>query len=201
MPITAYVEFVFDVFKLALYVACAYTALIVFARHVQTGWLLALTVKRFAVLGLLAVLVIGTKVFEDVIAKESGPADVAILWFIRQNMPATFTGLVAVVTSSGAGIFLVPVTVFLATLFLLLKHRREALLVAASMACAGLLTYGIKALVNRSHPGLWSTHWYSGSSFPSGHTLSTTALATALVLCMTRIWPGSRHAALALAVL
>lgn len=201
MPITAYVEFVFDVFKLALYVACAYTALIVFARHVQTGWLLALTVRRFAVLGLLAVLVIGTKVFEDVIAKESGPADVAILWFIRQNMPATFTGVFAVVTSGGAGIFLVPVTVVVVALFLLLKHRREALLVAASMACAGLLTYGIKALVNRSHPGLWSTDWYSGSSFPSGHTLSTTALATALVLCMTRIWPGSRHAALALAVL
>ena len=201
MPITAYFEFVFDVFKLALYIACAYLALDVFARHVQTKWLRALVVRRFAVLGLLALLVIGTKVFEDVIAKESGPADVAVLWFIRQNMPAAFTGFFDLVTSSGAGIFLVPATFILAALFLIMKHRREALLVATSMACAGLLTFGIKALVDRSRPDLWSTDWYTNSSFPSGHTLNAAALATALVLCVTQIWPRSRHAALSLAVL
>lgn len=201
MPITAYAEFVFDVVKLALYIACAYVALNVFARRVQTNWLRALTVKRFAVLGLLSLMVIGIKVFEDVIAKESGPADVAILWFIRQNLPATFIDFFAVVTATGAVAFLLPATVFLALLFFTLQHRREALLVAAAMACAALLTYGIKALVNRSRPDLWSADWYSSSSFPSGHTFNTAALATAVVLCVTRIWPGSRHAALSLAVL
>jgi len=201
MPITAYAEFVFDVVKLALYVVCAYVALNIFARHVRTGWLRALTVRRFAVLGLLSLLVIGVKVFEDVIAKESGPADVAILWFIRQNLPATSIDFFAVVTATGAVEFLLSATVFLALLFFALQRRREALLVAAAMACAGLLTYAIKALVNRSRPDLWSADWYSSSSFPSGHTFNSAALATAVVLCVTRIWPKSRHAALSLAVL
>lgn len=201
MPTTAYAEFVFDVFKLALYIGCAYVALKVFARHVQTGWLRALTVRRFAVLGLLSLMVIGTKVFEDVIAKESGPADVAVLWFIRQIMPATFVDFFATVTATGAVAFLLPATVFLALLFFVLKHRREAFVLAASMASAGLLTYAIKTLVNRSRPDLWSADWYSSSSFPSGHTFSATALATAMVLCVTRIWPRSRHAAVGLAVL
>ena len=68
------------------------------------------------------------------------------------------------------------------------------------MACAGLLTYFIKTLVNRSRPDLWNTEWYSGSSFPSGHTLSAATFATALVLCVARIRPSSRYAALLLAI-
>ena len=59
----------------------------------------------------------------------------------------------------------------------------------------------IKMVVNRTRPELWSTTWYWGSSFPSGHTLSTAAFATALTLIATRIWPQSVRVALPLAVL
>ncbi len=45
-----------------------------------------------AVLGLLTLLIVGMKVFEDVITKESGPFDTAVLWFIRQHIPSTLTG-------------------------------------------------------------------------------------------------------------
>lgn len=99
------------------------------------------------------------------------------------------------VTSTGAAIFLGPATVLLNTTVLRLKHRREALLVASSMAWAGRLTYFIKALVNRARGATWC----SSSSCPIGHTLCTTALATARVLCVTRVWPRSCYAALALA--
>ena len=193
--------FILDSVKLALYVSCAYLALSAYARHAQTPWLLALASRRLAVLALLTLLVVGTKVFEDVIAKESGPIDTAILWFIRDNMPPALVGFFTVVTLSGAGKFLAPATLVLSGWFFVTRHRREAVLLAASMVSAWLVTYTLKTLVDRARPELWSTAWYWGSSFPSGHTLSTAAFATALTLGTARIWPRSRYAALPLAVL
>ena len=146
-------------------------------------------------------LVIGIKVFEDVITEDSGPIDMAVLWFIRQHTPPALTGFFSLVTATGAGLFLVPATVVLTAIFVALNHRREALLLASAMACAGISTFVIKAVVNRARPDLWSATWYSSSSFPSGHTLCTTVLATALVLCVARVRPATRYSALALAAL
>jgi undecaprenyl-diphosphatase len=188
----------FDVLKLALYISCAYVAFSAYARRTQTPWLLALANRRFAVLALLTLLVIGTKIFEDVISKESGPLDTAILWFIRQNTPPALLDFFAVVTLAGAAIFLVPATAVLSGLLFVTRHRRESILLAASMLCGWALTYTLKSLVNRERPELWSTTWYWGSSFPSGHTLSTAAFATALSVCAARIWPQSQRAALPL---
>jgi undecaprenyl-diphosphatase len=58
----------------------------------------------------------------------------------------------------------------------------------------------MKAIVGRARPALWEAQWYWGSSFPSGHTLSTAAFATAAALCVARIWPRSGTLAMALAV-
>lgn len=82
-------------------------------------------------------------------------------------------------------------------------HKREACLIAAAMACAAVATYAIKALVNRSRPDLCNATSYASSSFPSGHTICTTALATALALalCLPRLWHTLRCTALALAAL
>lgn len=68
---------------------------------------------------------------------------------------------------------------------------------------AWLLTYALKSIVDRPRPALWSTPWstwYQGSSFPSGHTLSTAAFATAVTLGASVIWPGTRYLLVALAV-
>lgn len=192
--------FVFDTFKLAIYIAFGYLVFTAYARHAQTTWLLALTNRRFAVLTLLTLLVLGIKLFEDVIAKESGPVDTALLWFIRQNGPTDLTSFFYIVTLSGSGNFLAPLTAVLSSFLLINRHRREAILLAASMVSAWILTYTFKALIDRTRPDLWSASWYWGSSFPSGHTLSTAAFATALSLSMTRIWPSSRYAAAPVAV-
>lgn len=151
---------------------------------------------------LLALLLIGSAIFDDVIAQPSGAFDTTVLWFIRRNIPAAWSGFFSAVTATGSGTFLVTVTVLLTALLLRLRYRREALLLALSLPSAGLLTYAIKALVNRARPDLWGAAWYSSSSFPSGHTLCTTAVATALVLCAARVGPrpASSNAAAALAV-
>lgn len=193
-------EFVFDLFKMALYIGCGYVALNVYARHVKPRWVVRLTAGRFAVLALLTLLVVVIKLFEDVVTKESGPVDAAVLWFVRQIMPPAMDRFFEVVTLTGAARFLVPATAALSILFYTTQHRRQAVLLAVSMACGWALTYTVKSLVDRSRPELWSTTWYWGSSFPSGHTLSTAAFATALVIGTAQIWPKSRFIALPLAV-
>ena len=192
--------FYFDFIKLALYIAFGYLAIKAYAQHAQIGWRSLFAAKRFAVLALITLLVVGIKIFEDVIAKESGPVDTAVLWFIRQNMPPAMMGFFQMVTLSGAGVFLTPGTVLLAAIFFIFKQRRQAILLSASMVCAMLLTYGLKTLIDRSRPELWNTTWYWGSSFPSGHTLNTAAFATALALCLIQIWPPSRYTTLPLAM-
>jgi undecaprenyl-diphosphatase len=201
MHLTAIGGFVFDIFKLALYVACGYLALRAYARRVQSPWLKILTNKRFAVLTLLTLLVVGVKVFEDVITRDSGPIDTAILWFVRQNVPPGLHGFFSAVTWTGAAIFLVPASVLVCGVLWLKQQRLEAVFMAATMACGWALSYALKAVVARPRPELWSTTWYWGSSFPSGHTLSTAAFSTALTLIAARIWPASRRVGLPLAVL
>lgn len=191
----------FDIFKLVLFVACGYFAFAVYARRTSAPWALALATRRMAVLTLLTLSVVAVKVFEDVISQESGPVDEAILWFVRQTVPPALLGVFTAVTWTGAAIFLVPATVVVCGWLLAKRYPREAAFLAASMVSGWALTYLIKTAVSRSRPELWSTTWYWGSSFPSGHTLSTAAFSTALTLIAARIWPSSRRIVLPLAVL
>ena len=69
------------------------------------------------------------------------------------------------------------------------------------MTTATLIVWGMKAVVGRARPALWEAQWYWGSSFPSGHTLSTATFATAAALCVARIWPYAESVTMALAVL
>lgn len=192
---------IFDLLKLALFVGCGYLAFATYARRARAPWVLALATRRMAVLTLLTLSVVGIKVFEDVIAKESGPIDQAILWFLRQTMPPVLLKFFAAVTWTGAAIFLVPATAIACGWLLAKRYPREAAFLGASMASGWALTYILKTLVSRSRPELWSTTWYWGSSFPSGHTLSTAVFSTALTLIAARIWPASRRFVLPIAVL
>jgi undecaprenyl-diphosphatase len=79
------------------------------------------------------------------------------------------------------------------------KRRFEALLLTVSVVSGALIVYAVKAAVDRARPDLWDTEWYWGSSFPSGHTLVVAAFATAMVICLHRIWPGSRKCSMVLA--
>ena len=186
--------------KLILFIVCAYTLLGAYARRRRPQWTEHLTKSRWAVLGVLTLAAGGIKLIEDVVAKESGPVDEAILWFIRDHVPAALNGFFAVLTFSGSARVLVPLA-GVATIALLVARRRfEAVLIGASVITATLVVWSMKAVVGRARPALWEAQWYWGSSFPSGHTLSTAAFATAAALCAARIWPEAGRAAMALAV-
>ena len=194
-------ELLFDLAKLAFFVVGAYLVLQASARRWRPDWSPQLAQRHLAVLGLLTLAMSAIKVIEDVVAQESGPVDTAILWFVREQVPAALRGFFAAVTLSGSAGFLLPTTVVVVAALLIAKRRFEALLLGSSMLTGVLLVYGLKTLVGRARPALWQTEWYWGSSFPSGHTLSTAAFATAAALCIARLWPRAARPAMVAALL
>ena len=194
-------ELVADLVKMGLIIVCAHAALNAYARLRKPDWAERLTKRRLAVLGILTLVVSGVKVIEDVVAKESGPVDESILWFVRDHVPSVLTGFFGLVTLSGSASFLVPVTVAAVVALLVARRRFEALLLGSSLITATLVVYALKGVVGRARPELWETQWYWGSSFPSGHTLSTAAFSTAAALCLARLWPRSGTLAMVVATL
>ena len=122
--------------------------------------------------------------------------DATVLWLVHSHVPQSLNGFFNIVTLSGSARFLVPASVLAVTVLLVGRRRFEALLMAASMVTAPLVVYALKSAFGRTRPALWDAQWYWGSSFPSGHTLSTTAFALASVLCIARIWPQRRGLAM-----
>ena len=196
-----FLEFFLDITKLGFFVACAIALLNGYARRQKPRWAGPLTRRRLAVVGVLTLGVVAVKVIEDVVAKESGPVDEAILWFVRDHVPAALTAYFGVFTRSGSAAFLVPVAVVAALVLLAARRRFEGVLIGVSLATATLVVYTLKAVVGRTRPALWESQWYWGSSFPSGHTLSTAAFSMAAALCVARIWPRTGNLAMWLAIL
>ena len=194
-------EFVADIAKLGFFIVCGYALLNAYTQWRKPRWAAPFTKRRLAVLGMLTVGVGAVKLIEDVVAKESGPVDEAILWFIRDHVPSELAAYFEAFTRSGSAAFLVPVAVVAAFALLVARRRFEAVLVGASLATATLIVYALKSIVGRARPALWESQWYWGSSFPSGHTLSTAALSTAAALCVARIWPRAGNLAMSLAIL
>ncbi len=195
---------IFELFKdtatLVLVIACLYLALGAYARRKQPAWSEALARRRLAVLLVLVLAASAIKVTEDVLGGESGPIDEAILLFIRRHVPRTLTGFFETITYSGSSTVLFPLTAAATIALLYARRRFEALLMATSVIAGATAVYALKAAVHRARPALWETEWYWGSSFPSGHTLAVAAFATSAVLCVGRIWPAMRNAALSIAL-
>ncbi len=195
-----WLEILADLAKLAFFTYGAYRLLGAYAHWRQPDWAAQLKRRRLSVLGALVLAMTAIKLIEDVLSQESGPVDTALLWWLRGLVPASLTGFFSVLTQSGAATFLLPATLAMVAALGLAKRPREAWLMAATMLSATLLIYALKMLVMRERPALWSTQWYWGSSFPSGHTLASAAFATAAALCVVRVWPHVGRAGVAIAL-
>lgn len=201
MEVPLIFEFIEDIAKLTLIVACLYFVLSAYVRQKQSALSRSLGKRRLTVLLVLVLAVSAAKVSEDVLGGESGAIDRTILLFIHEHVSSTLIDFFKVVTFTGSSRVLVPLASVVTFALLCARRRFEALLVAASVSSAAFVIYSLKLLVGRSRPMLWDTDWYWGTSFPSGHTLVVAAFATATTLCVNRIRPGAHKPAVALAVL
>ena len=185
-------ELIKDIAKLALIVAFFHFSLTVYLGWKQPAWSAFAEKRRFAMLLALVLAVVGIKIGEDAVNQESGPFDVLVLQFIHAHVPPALDGIFAAATVTGSATVLLPLLLIIGVAFAAAKRRFEALLLTISVAVSAFIVYAVKAAVGRARPDLWDTEWYWGSSFPSGHTLVVAAFATAMVICLNRIWPGSR---------
>lgn len=192
-------ELIKDIAKLALIVAFFHFSLSVYLGWKQPAWSAFAEKRRFAILLALVLAVAGIKIGEDAVNRESGPFDVLVLQFIHANVPPALNGILEAATITGSANVLLPLLLIIGVTLLLAKRRFEALLLTVSVASSALIVYVLKAVVGRARPDLWDTERYWGSSFPSGHTLVVAAFATAMVICLNRIWPGSREFSMLLA--
>jgi undecaprenyl-diphosphatase len=188
-----------EIAELALIAACLYLALSAYVQRKQPEWSALLERRRFGVLLLLVLAVVGIKVSEDAVTGESGPVDNLVLQFIHANVPPSLHSFFEAATITGSGYVLFPLSTSIVIAFLFAKRRFEALLLAVSVICSAMVVYALKALVGRARPALWETEWYWGSSFPSGHTLVVAAFALATAIAVTRIWPERRNCAMFIA--
>ncbi|MBC7625298.1 MAG: phosphatase PAP2 family protein [Aeromicrobium sp.] len=194
------IELLADIAKLSLIIACAFAGLNVYAHRTHRDWAVRLTQRRLAVLAVLTLAVSGVKVIEDVVAKESGPVDEMIMWLVREYVPTALTGFFTLVILSGSAGFILPAALLSTAALYIARRHFEAVIMAVSMITAPLVIYVLKMIVDRSRPALWEAQWYWGSSFPSGHTLSTAAFSTAAALCVARIWPQQGNLAMSFAL-
>jgi undecaprenyl-diphosphatase len=183
-------EFVKDLAKLVLIGSLMWLLLRGYIRWKRPHLADAVGRHRWFICLILGAVIVGIDVSEDALTGDSGPVDKAILLFVHSHVPSAFTGFFGLATLTGSFECLIILLTITSLVFLLLKKRFEAVLLAGSGICGALVIYGLKALTGRERPALWETRWYWGTSFPSGHTLETACFATALTLSVSRVWPG-----------
>jgi undecaprenyl-diphosphatase len=189
-----------DLVKLTLIVACLYYIISTYIDSQHPSWSEPLEKRRFIILLGLILAVIAIKISEDVLYKESGTFDKAIMLYIHSNVPSSLNGIFKIITNSGSLKVLFPLTIIVSLSLFYAKRRFEAILLTSSVFSSVIIVYIVKTLVGRDRPRLWQTEWYWGSSFPSGHTLGVSAFAIAAALCIGRIWPTKRKVALSVAI-
>ena len=194
-------ELIIDIVKLALIVASFYLMLVVYVRCQQPTWAKPMVKSRLIIIAILILAASTAKLSEDVLGKESGVVDTAILLYIHHHMPSALIGFFEIVSFTGSYKVMLPLTLLATTVLLWGRYRLDALLVAASVISATVMVYVTKLLVGRERPVLWDVDQYWGSSFPSGHTLVVAAFAISLALCIGRIKPAAHSFALSIAVL
>jgi undecaprenyl-diphosphatase len=195
------VEAVENLIKLALIVAFIYLALHLYLHRRRTQWADKFNTLRLSVMSILTFAVAAIMVAEKVLDQDSAPLDKAILLYLHSHVPVSLHGFFEAVTLTGSSNGLLILSTLVIATLLWQRWRTEALLVLTTMIIAPLTIYVLKALVDRQRPALWETAWYWGSSFPSGHTLGTTAFASACTLCVLRLKPALHTPALVIAML
>lgn len=143
---------------------------------------------------------------EDVAEQQVAAWDTDILRWAADHRTPTLDRLMQVITDLGATITLTGAALALTALLLYKRLHHEALFVVLSIGGAAILNVLLKQLFQRPRPDIVTPVVTAhGFAFPSGHTMSSMALACAVTLLCWRArwryrWPVS-VGALAFAVL
>jgi undecaprenyl-diphosphatase len=142
---------------------------------------------------------------EDVWEREAFDWDTPVLRFFDAHQDPSLTLLTKGITQLGGAAFAGLLLLAAISVPLIARLRREAVFLFAAVAGAGVLNVVLKGFFDRPRPELFP-HLVATmtSSFPSGHTMTSAALALAVVILLRRspyFWPVATAASVyALAV-
>lgn len=194
-------ELVKELVELLLLATASYWGLVIYVHSYHPKWSLLLEIRSLATLLALMLAISIIKVSEDVLGGEFNAIDTAILIFIHHYVSNSFNDFFEVVTLTGSLWFMLSITTVMTVVLLSTRHFLEAKLIIVSAISSTITIYIIKLFIARPRPALWDVTWYWGSSFPSGHTLSVAAFATASLLCARRIYPNAHNTELGIAII
>lgn len=152
----------------------------------RPSWHASFGRHRLRLLVVCAAAVLLLQILEEVLGRESDVVDRAVLLAIHAHLPASLRAMFGALTLSASAKVIMPVLAVAAAILLMLRRRRDAIQLVVTAVTSSAVVYIAKTLVGRTRPTLWDTQWYWGSSFPSGHTLTATALATCIGLLAAR---------------
>lgn len=147
-------------------------------------------------------LLIFVRITRELIEGDVSPADSAILHaVIRMRMPWLTVSAIDV-TALGSTTLVILFSAFTLVVLLVLRDRLGALQLLAASAGAGILTVVTKDTIERTRPEeVQQLIVVSGFSYPSGHSLSTSALYLTIAIIASRyIRHSGAKAAIFLAV-
>jgi membrane-associated phospholipid phosphatase len=109
-------------------------------------------------------------------------ADVSLVRDVVSDRTHTLTALAHTLSFIGSGWVLTPVTVVLAVVLWIRRHRADALAIGLSLWAGIGLSSLVKVLVDRPRPPVRHLEQVSSASFPSGHATQSTAFLLAVLL-------------------
>jgi undecaprenyl-diphosphatase len=147
-------------------------------------------------------LLIFVRITRELIEGDVSAADSAILHAVMRIRTPWLTGSAIDVTALGSITLVVLFSAFTLVVLLVLRDRLGALQLLAASAGAGILTVVTKDMIERTRPEeVQQLIVVSGFSYPSGHSLSTSALYLTIAIIASRyIRHSGAKAAIFLAV-
>ena len=122
-------------------VICGYVGVKTYVRLRQPRLAPYFLKRRLTVMAFLILLIAGAKIFEDVLAGESGVLDERLLLFVHSQAPPALTRFFNAVTILGSAVVVLPVAASASIFFTIAKRRFEAILVVTSVAAAAALVW------------------------------------------------------------
>lgn len=134
-------------------------------------------------LGIVLPLVLLAELAEDVWRSEGFGWDVDLLRFMHDRRSLALDVPMYALSVLGGGAGLAAVVAAVVVVLLRRGRRADAVFVAVAVTGAAAIELAAKLTFARPRPDLWAHAWpAAGYSFPSGHAMSSTALAVAVAV-------------------
>ena len=126
--------------------------------------------KRWCLLSICCIIFI--VILENVLDAEIASFDTYIYNTISSLKTNSFTNILKIITMLGSAEVLIGITVIL---FILLKNKKVGACIALNLIIIGALNQALKLLIQRPRPEGFRLIEETGYSFPSGHSMASTA--------------------------